>query len=280
MFSELDPTVVYEDVSSEILEHDDDVVSDLWDFNGRNVYRGSRDPHYKHANVYWLYDENMERVGLTEHSLQDHGDFRVLWFQDTPFGTLFQEDWTVGDNVWSQLPSHVFERFLSEGWTTPVSFLEQFLHTDIRPVTMDMLLKKPMVYRCDTCGIQSLRKRTCGTSAPLDFPTTKNVWFVDDDLILYVPPLNSRVFTWLRPHQSYDGDLPQEQVQEQVPEQAQETQQPLPQEEPLHHDPLAHSGSHLHSGETHQLHHELPLQSRPQTLVPQLDAEEERHEHS
>ena len=53
MFSAIDRKVVYP-VSTDITEHDIDVVSDLWTMDGREVYRGRRDPTYTHANVYGL----------------------------------------------------------------------------------------------------------------------------------------------------------------------------------------------------------------------------------
>lgn len=273
MFSELDPSVVYTDISPDILEHDDDVVSDLWDMNGRNVYRGSRDPHYKHANVYWLYDENMERVGLTEHSLKDHGDFRVLWFRDTPFGTLFHENWITGDNIWSHIPRHVFEKFLSEGWTTPRTLLERSLRGELRPFTVDMLLNRPTVYSCKKCGKHSLQKFECGTPKPLDIPDVKKVWFIDEDMIMYFPPPNTKVFTWLS--RSYGDDLRQEQVQEPVQEMVMEqTVLPSHQEFLEHRDPQPHSEF---LPQIDQPHHELP---RQETLVQPLSVEEDTHEHN
>lgn len=276
MFSQLNPTFVYEDVSEEILEHDDDVVSDLWDMNGRNVYRGARDPRYTHANVYWLYDESMQRVGCTEHSLQDHGDFRILWYHDDPFGTLFQEDWTAGDNIWSKLPNHVFEKFLSEGWTTPETFLEHSLHSDLRIVTVKMILKKPVVYSCEKCGIQSLKKIECGVPAPLNFPELKKVWFVDDDLMIFIPPSDSKVFTWLQ--QSYGDDL--KQVQEQEPVQEQEVPLESPQDCPEVPELHDHS-QHLEPTQRQSPHHHASLpQSHPQTLEQPSNVEEEIHVHN
>ena len=57
MYSILAPEFVYTDISPDITETDIDVVSDLWVMDGREVYRGGRDPRYTHANVYWLYDQ-------------------------------------------------------------------------------------------------------------------------------------------------------------------------------------------------------------------------------
>ena len=98
MESDLVPGVFYTDTGRDITEHDLDIVSDLWTIDGHEVYRGSRDPQYTHANVYWLYSEDLDRVGLSEHSLTDQADFRVLWFRDTEFGTYLQEDgWERGE---------------------------------------------------------------------------------------------------------------------------------------------------------------------------------------
>jgi len=72
MQSVLDPSVIYTNISRDIVEQDIDVVSDLWTMDDRDVYRGTRDETFTHANVYWLYDEDFSRVGLVEHSLSDH----------------------------------------------------------------------------------------------------------------------------------------------------------------------------------------------------------------
>ena len=147
MFSRLKPDFLYTDVSEDITENDIDVVSDLWNMDGKDVYRGSRDPRYTHANVYWLYDENLQRVGCSEHNITDHADVRLLWFRDTEFGTLLQEDgWEMGDDVWTHIPKHPFERFINEGWTTPNSFLENCLHGPTRIVTPKVLINLPKVY--------------------------------------------------------------------------------------------------------------------------------------
>ena len=139
MQSILDPAIVYE-VSRDVCEHDVDVVSDLWTMDDRNVYRGSRDTQYSHANVYWLYDEDLTRVGLIEHSLKDHADFRMLWFHETPFATFLQEDnWTQDQTIWTVLSPPAVERFLAEDWTTPETLLEACLHGDTRIVTLETI---------------------------------------------------------------------------------------------------------------------------------------------
>ena len=220
MFSRLQPTFLYTDVSSDITENDLNVVSDLWTIDNRDVYRGSRDPRYTHANVYWLYDEDLQRVGCCEHDLKDHAIFHSLWFQESEFGTLLQEEgWVVDEDIWSKLPRHVFERFLNEGWTTPKVFLEQCLSSSLRIVTPSMILEKPVVYSCMECKKKSLSP-ICPSNqmAPLDFPDKSKIFFVDDDLVIHIPPTSSRIYdVLLMPQQLHDdGSLPQALEQAQV----------------------------------------------------------------
>lgn len=219
MESDLVPGFFYADTGRDITEHDLDIVSDLWTIDGHEVYRGSRDPHYTHANVYWLYSEDLDRVGLSEHSLKDQADFRVLWFRETDFGTYLQEDgWERGEDIWSCLPRTVFDRFVNEGWTTPKAFLEQCLSGPMRVVTPSMLRGFPEVYICKTCGRRSLTPaQGCSSVAEaLDFPTTEKVFFVDEDMIVHRPPPTSRVWDLLTqaPKPSSDGSQePQGKVQ-------------------------------------------------------------------
>lgn len=225
MESALVPGFLYRDVDSDITENDLDVVSDLWTIDGREVYRGSKDPRYIHANVYWLYSENLERVGLSEHSLSDQADFRVLWFQDTDFGTYLQEeDWKSSEDIWSRLPKHVFDRFLNEGWTVPESFLEQCLNGPVRIFTPSMLEKLPLVYTCSKCGKKSLKQSpTCTmTAQPLDFPDSEKVFFIDDDMLMYSPPMSSRIWDIIQ-HQkpSHDDEIQKRKEQEQEQQQEQ-----------------------------------------------------------
>ena len=202
MFSRLKPEFVYKDISSDITENDLDVVADTWDMEGREVYRGTRDPRYTHANVHWLYDDNLERVGCAEHSLDDHADMQVRWFRDSEFGTLLQEDWTVDDDLWSKLPRHVFDRFLNEGWTTPTTFLEHCLQGPVRIVTPNMLIVRTVVYTCSKCGRKSLMKKEGCDMVPsyLDFPDRSKTFFIDFDFVVHVPPEDSVVWSMLQPH--------------------------------------------------------------------------------
>ena len=220
MQSVLDPSVLYTDLSRDVVEHDVDVVSDLWSMDGRDVYRGSRDTQYVHANVYWLYTEELERTGLVEHSLTDHADFRILWFHDNPFATLLQEEWTTDDSLWSILPQTAVERFLAEDWTTPSKILAACLHGDTRIVNVNAVLNIPTIYSCTECGLKTLKKGNCGnTTAPLDFPDKSKIVFIDDDLYVCQPPSDSRVWELLgfrSPKAEQPDDEPA--LQEPVPE--------------------------------------------------------------
>ena len=218
MNSVLVPGVVYTDTGRDITEHDLDILSDLWTIDGRDAYRGARDPRYTHANVYWLYSEDLDRIGLSEHSRTDQADFRVLWFRETEFGTTLQEDgWVRGEDLWSSLPPRVFERCINEGWTTPTTFLEQCLDGPVRVLTSDMIQPLPTVYRCTVCDRRSLTSKPgCSVVAePLSIPTTEKVFFVDTDMIVYRPPPTSRIWDLLltqpqTPSPSGDSQAPPE----------------------------------------------------------------------
>jgi len=233
MYSVLKPNVLYRDTSPDVTEHDINVVSDLWEMDGRSVYRGARDPRYTHANVYWLYNEDLERVGCSEHSLDDHANFHLLWFHESPFGTLLQEEgWKVGEDIWVYLPHQTTERFLNQGWTTPDTFLEQCLHGPMRLATVETLVNLPMVYSCEKCNKKSLTKSKCLTKATsLDFPQKEKVFFVDADLVVHFPPPTSKVFRMLL----HDDGGSQEQKQSEQVLEVQSVSLPLlpPHDAPL-----------------------------------------------
>lgn len=245
MQSILDPNILYTDLSRDIVEHDVDVVSDLWNMDERDVYRGSRDIQYTHANVYWLYDEDLTRVGLVEHSLSNHADFRILWFHDNPFATLLQEEWTSEQSLWSVLPLTTTERFFAEGWVTPETVLEPCLHGDCRIVTVETLLNPPNVHTCSKCGIKSLKTFTCeDTVFRISFPDKEKIVFIDDDLYVCEPPAGSRVWELLGFRLQPPDDEPALQVPVQVtepmdspaqtpapPEPAPQPEEPAPPEE-------------------------------------------------
>jgi len=198
MQSIIDPRIVYGNLSRDVSEHDVDVVSDLWSMNGRDVYRGSRDRQYSHANVYWLYSEDLERVGLVEHSLQDNANFHILWFSDDAFSTFFQEEWVIKDSLWSTLPRTTVERWITEELTTPEQILTACLYGNARIICLDHILTRPTIHSCSECGWRSLKKLDCGDlRTPLDFPDKAKIIFIDDDLYVCQPPADSKVWELL-----------------------------------------------------------------------------------
>jgi len=245
MQSILDPAIIYE-VSQDVCEHDVDVVSDLWTMDDRNVYRGSRDTQYSHANVYWLYDEDLTRVGLIEHSLKDHADFRILWFHETPFATFLQEDnWTQDQTIWTVLSPPAVERCLAEDWTTPEKLLEACLHGDTRIVTLEMILNPPTLHGCSGCNRKSLKPLECeNMTAELTFPVKEKIVFIDDDLFVCVPPIGSRIWELLgfepkSQHPLVDGGQSSLEQESEEPVLVQAPEQELiALESPLHESPL------------------------------------------
>lgn len=282
MYSLLNPNFVYDDVSGDITETDIDVVSDLWSMDGRNVYRGSRDPRYTHANVYWLYDEDLQRVGCSEHSRSDHGDFRLLWFQESDFGTLLQEEgWTMKGDLWGHLPQRTFERFVNEGWTTPELVLDHCLYGPTRILTPSMLVNRPTVYTCQTCGRRTLKKESgcLWEESSLSVPSRDSVLFIDSDMVVHVPPPGSRV--WSMPGLPCDDSLPssqQEQVLEQVPLPSVESELTPPVEPP--HQVTPEEEFPLQSSEQAEAPQESPDQSHLQTPVQQTSSGEESRAHT
>jgi len=205
MFSTIDRSIVYE-VGTDITENDINIVSDLWTMEDRQVYRGARDPNYTHANVYWLYDpDSLDRVGLSEHKLDDPSDVALLWYKENPFSTLLQEDgWVEGESFWSKVPSHVYEQCLAEGWTTPAAVAERCLRGATRVVTVDTLIAKPTVYSCAKCKTKSFTKSACSTESTLDFPEKEKVWFIDERMVVYTPPTGSSVWSITQPQSPSD----------------------------------------------------------------------------
>lgn len=214
MFSLLKPGFVYKDLGKDVTENDLDVVSDLWEMDGREVYRGSRDPRYTHANVYWLYEETLERVGLSEHSTTDHADFRILWFKDSDFGTLLQEEgWEKKEDIWSVLPSQAFNLLVNREAANLRGLQEHCLYGPSRFLTLEMIEALPLVYTCSVCKRKSfLPRKGCEmTSAPLDIPNREKVLFVDDEFVVHVPPPTSSVWSHLlRPSPAHGGDSSRE----------------------------------------------------------------------
>lgn len=182
MLSILRKGLVYNDISSDIVEHDLDVDADQWSYDDKDVYRGSIDPEYiSHGlNVYWLYDDNLKRVGLAEHESKEPEVFKTLWFHDNPFATLYQDpSWkSTGSTIWSKLSNEAYQDYL-EG----VNIEKSLLNSGILCMTPKRLVSPPTIYSCETCGEKSF-SRDCDHAVEVDF-SGFSILFLDEDYVLY-----------------------------------------------------------------------------------------------
>jgi hypothetical protein len=189
MFSVLRHPLVYTNISSEITELDEDYDASEWSYNGRNVYRGTLDSTYtkEHSlDIYWLYDENLLRVGLAEHETNDSSIFEVLWFYDTPFGTLLQEPmWKSMDKtIWSLLTPEAYQDTLEN---------KDVLLLSGKVITPEYIINGlPNIYECEDCKKRSFSLiAECKAMKKIEFST--NPYFIDSSFILYSKPKDSRV---------------------------------------------------------------------------------------
>ena len=184
MFSSLRKGLIYQDVSPNIIDHDVDVDVDQWCYDGRDVYKGVLDPRYikDKLNVYWLYDDDSIRVGLAEHEAESPEVFKTLWFYDNPFATLLQNPlWKPsGQTIWSLLSNEAYQDCLEDDFRT---LEDRALNSGTLLVTPKMLMEKPVVFECQTCGKKSLTK-SCQSAlvSELDF-SKYSLLFLDDSVI-------------------------------------------------------------------------------------------------
>jgi len=230
MFSILRKGLVYKDISPDILEHDEDIDADQWVYDEKDVYRGRFDPRYTehNLNVYWLYDDNLNRVGLAEHNADNQAEYKALWFYENPFATLYQDESWVSKNktLWSMMSNDAYQDCLEDDFVT---VFDRCLSSKYRLVTPDFLSNPPTLYECTKCGKKSLKKlKNCVDVLETSY-FTSDLLFVDDSFVLYERSTSQQ-------HASYEREQqPQEQVQEQ-PLQP-EPQLPLPPQEPQEHPP-------------------------------------------
>jgi len=194
MFSALRKGLIYNNVSSDIVDHDLDNDVDLWSYDGKDVYRGSLDSEYvSHGlNVYWLYDDNSLRVGLAEHESDSPEVFKALWFYDNPFATLLQDPrWKPSKTLWSMLTNEAYQDCLENDFK---NVTELALESDYLLVTPKMLIEKPVLYTCENCGKKSLKQENiCSTAKASDFLFSDySVLFLDDDFVIYDKPTETQ----------------------------------------------------------------------------------------
>lgn len=222
MYSILRPDLVYTNVSADILEHDEDYDASEWSYSGKQVYRGAVDRSYTKWNldVYWLYDDSLQRTGLAEHDMDDPSIFEVLWFRDTPFGTLLQEDWTAGETLYSLMTPEAYQ---------DASVGNVMLKLHGRLVTPDYVIHGiPEAWECTECGTRSFSQFECKSVKKIE--VSSNPFFVDESLIIYTPS-NTRLTLQHGVCVLLPRQMRQEQEQEFPPELQPETL-PLQQEPP------------------------------------------------
>ena len=215
MYSILRPTLLYTDISTDIAENDEDHDASEWAYSDKTVYRGALDISYKNQglDVFWLYNEELTRVGLAEHESGNHAVFETLWFRESPFGTLFQEDWKTGETVFSMMSSEAYQDC----------------------VDSDILLKgvnRLVLPRYLTEGFPSIYECACGTSfSPMCSAVKKTVKitnpiFIDESFVVYYPPEDSRVFK-LEQLRDACGQEQRHPSAQQEPQEGQQLQEPL-----------------------------------------------------
>lgn len=191
MFSKLRKHIVYTEISSDIIEHDEDMDGELWNYDEVDVYRGSFDPRYTSEGlyVYWLYDDNLKRVGLAEHEIDSPEVYKVLWFRYTPFGTLFQEDGWISKNctLWSMLSNEAYQDCIEDDFK---SVQDWALRSGTLLLTPKMCIQKPKLYKCTSCGKKSLSElKSCLAVETTDLEFNQfSILFLDDSFVLYEAP--------------------------------------------------------------------------------------------
>jgi hypothetical protein len=198
MFSLLRPSLLYENVSTDVMEHDVDIDAEEWEYDGRTVYKGSLDTQYE-LSVYWLYNENLSRVGLSEHE-PDHPEiYKVLWYHDNPFATLFQNsEWKPKNkSLWSLMTPEAYSDCLADDFKT---VFEKSLKSGVKLVTPEMLMKNS-----------------------LDIHQS-SILFLDESFMLYHPPTSQEQHDACEPEQQEPDqsqadqlESPDEQTQQESP---------------------------------------------------------------
>jgi hypothetical protein len=186
MYSLLRKGLVYKDISPDIVEHDNDIDADQWEYDGKDVYRGRFDPTYTeyNLNVYWLYDDNLNRIGLAEHEADEPQIYKALWFYDNPFATLYQdESWkSKNSTLWSLLSNEAYQDCLEDDFKT---IFDRCLSSKYRLVTPEMIVNPPIIYECKKCGKQSLKKLSCSNVIEKVYLDFQNLLYIDDSFIIY-----------------------------------------------------------------------------------------------
>ena len=218
MLSVLKPGYIYSSFSEDVADHDDDFDAEEWNYNGREVFRGCLDPTYPDWNVYWLYDDNLIRVGLAEHDPESPEVFHSLWFYDNPFGTLFQENgWVKKGTLWPLLSPEAYQDCLEDDFKT---VFDRALGSNIRLMTPGFITNRPKVYHCQTCNKKSLSP-LCSEATVYDYLFSDfSILFLDDSFVLYTAPSDSKVWSNLSLNPPQPDACEPEHQEQTPPEQA------------------------------------------------------------
>lgn len=209
MFSILRKSLLYKDVSETIKPHDSDVEVELWNYDGKDVYRGTVDPEFvdQQLHVYWLYDDDSRRVGLAEHEANTPAVFEVLWVHDNPFSTLLQEPgWKcTGQTVWSRMTNEAYQDCLEDDFKT---VFDRALSSGTLLVTPDLLMGHRKAYECPNCNKKSLSPLDCPEARAYSLEFSKfSLLFLDDNYIIYEPHPSSTLLP-----QPHDASVQEQQV--------------------------------------------------------------------
>lgn len=205
MFSILRPHLIYEDISSDIVEHDIDCDAEEWSYNGKNVYRGLIDQKYidEKLHVYWLYDDNSKKVGLAEHESDSPEIFKALWiYENNPFATLYQNlEWKeTGTTLWSKLSNEAYQDCLEQDFK---NVFDDALKNNTLILTPSNLKQDLFIYECEKCTHKSFLAMNGHSSVkkiPLVDLNHYSLLFLDDSFLVFDPPLDFTPFLSRQPH--------------------------------------------------------------------------------
>lgn len=192
MLSVLRKGLVYKDISPDIVEHDLNTDAEQWSYDDKDVYRGTFDPRYTALglNVYWLYDDNLNRVGLAEHEANEPEVFKALWFHENPFATLTQDtNWkSTGKTLWTRMTNEAYQDCLDEDFAT---VRERALNSNVLLMTPKFLIDPPQITMCTKCSKKGFGNQHCRSpTIVLDISQFSKL-FIDDDFIIHELSLDS-----------------------------------------------------------------------------------------
>jgi len=117
--------------------------------------------------------------------MDDPSIFEVLWFRDTPFGTLMQEDgWKVDKSLWSMMSPEAYQDAINS---------DLLLKCYGKFITPEYIINGiPYMYECSECHKRSFSQFECQTVKKIkkDF---ENPLFVDSSFIVYRKPETSKL---------------------------------------------------------------------------------------